>query len=292
MAKFLNKIRLQIARDFGKNAWKIEPVLDILKAEVEAREVSDGSTISTTKSPTVQQLRVPANSTGSSLVTNSYKLRYVYCGGEHYLAAYTTVTSVKDRRDMLLKAGRCFICLKSKHKSKDCDSQRTCRHCHRRHHQSICEHAPPIHSTSDNAKPPQSDNSTNTTNSVSISGTTSLSKATTGRGVVALKTAQAIAIGETKRLPTRILFDSGSQLSYVTNSLQEHLGLKPIRREKLRINTFGSSSFSASPCDIIKICIESANGGETLCITAYTSPALHFPSWLMQAFMSTSKAYN
>jgi len=71
--------------------------------------------------------------------------------------------------------------------------------------------------------------------------------------------------------------DSGSQLLYVTNSLQEHLGLKPIRRERLHTNTFGSSSFNASPCDIIQIHIQSANGRETLCITAYTSPIICSP---------------
>jgi len=54
-----------------------------------------------------------------------------------------------------------------------------------------------------------------------------------GKGIVVLQTAQAIATGETKWLPIRILFDSGSQLSYVTNSLQERLGLKPIKREKI-----------------------------------------------------------
>jgi len=49
----------------------------------------------------------------------------------------------------------------------------------------------------------------------------------------------------------RLLLDGGSQLSYVTKSLQECLGLKAIRREKLRVNTFGSSAFVANPCDII-----------------------------------------
>ena len=176
-----------------------------------------------------------------------------------------------------MKAGRCFNCLKSKHKSRDCDSQRTCRHCHRRHHQSICERATPTQPTVDNAESTQPDNVTNVTNSVSISSTTSLSKATSGRGVVLLQTAQAIAIGETKRVPIRILFDSGSQLSYVTKSLQERLGLRPIRRERLRINTFGSSSFNANSCDIVQVRIQSANSEETLCITAYTSPVICSP---------------
>ena len=277
MTKFPSEIRLRIAREIGKNAWKISPLLDILKAEVEAREVSEGSTISTLKSPAVQSTRIPHNSTGSSLVANSYRIRCVYCNGEHYSAACSTVTSVKDRKDILLKAGCCFNCLKSKHKSRDCDSQRTCRHCHRRHHQSICERATPTQPTVDNAESTQPDNVTNVTNSVSISSTTSLSKATSGRGVVLLQTAQAIAIGETKRVPIRILFDSGSQLSYVTKSLQERLGLRPIRRERLRINTFGSSSFNANSCDIVQVRIQSANSEETLCITAYTSPVICSP---------------
>ena len=45
MTKFPSEIRLRIAREIGKNVWKITPVLNILKAEVEAREVSEGSTI-------------------------------------------------------------------------------------------------------------------------------------------------------------------------------------------------------------------------------------------------------
>jgi len=45
MMKFPNEICLQIARELGKIAWRITAVLDILKAEVETREVSDGSTI-------------------------------------------------------------------------------------------------------------------------------------------------------------------------------------------------------------------------------------------------------
>ena len=277
MTKFPSEIRLRIARELGKNAWRITPLLNILKAEVEAREVSDGSTISSMKSSTVQSPRVSSNSTGSALVANSYKVRCAFCGGDHYSAACSTVTSVKERRDILLKAGRCFMCLKSKHKSKDCDSQRTCRHCHRRHHQSICEQALPTQHNSDSTESSQSGNATNTTNSVSISGTTSLSKATAGKGVVLLQTAQAIAIGETKRKPVRILFDSGSQLSYATKALQDCLGLKPIRREKLRINTFGTSSFHTNPCDIIQFHIQSVNSGEILSITAHTSPVICSP---------------
>jgi len=62
MTKFPSEIRLRIARELGKNARKITPVLDILKAEV---EVSDGSTISAMKPPVVHVPRVAVNSTTS-----------------------------------------------------------------------------------------------------------------------------------------------------------------------------------------------------------------------------------
>jgi len=109
--------------------------------------VSDGSTISTIKNPVVQLSRCDTPSTGSALVANNYKVHCVHCNGEHLSAACSAVTNVRDHEDILLKAGRCFNCLRTKHKSKECDSQRTCRHCHRRHHQSICERVPPAMNT-------------------------------------------------------------------------------------------------------------------------------------------------
>ena len=49
MAKLPNEICLRIAQETGKDAWKIDNVMKILKEEVEAREVSEGTSINTTK---------------------------------------------------------------------------------------------------------------------------------------------------------------------------------------------------------------------------------------------------
>ena len=40
---------------------------------------------------------------------------------------------------------------------------------------------------------------------------------------------------------TRILFDTGSQRTYLTESLRKHLKLETIRTENVIINTFGTS---------------------------------------------------
>ena len=61
--------------------------------------------------------------------------------------------------------------------------------------------------------------------------------------MILLQTARAMAINETEQVLIRILLDSGSQLSYITKDLQERLRLKPIRKKKLHLNTFGNSAF-------------------------------------------------
>ena len=77
-------------------------------------------------------------SSASNLVSNDFKIQCAYCEEPHYSASCDKVRAIKDCKDILLKAGKCFNCLKLNHKVKDCYSTRTCRLCHKRHHQSIC----------------------------------------------------------------------------------------------------------------------------------------------------------
>jgi len=69
--------------------------------------------------------------------------------------------------------------------------------------------------------------------------------------VILLQTARAVAVGPGGRVPIRILFDSGSQLSYITKTLKERLDIEPIRKEKLHLNTFGSATFDSRSHDIV-----------------------------------------
>ena len=58
MTKFPSDICLRIARETGREAWRITPLLTTLRQEVEAREASEGSTITVMKTP-AQQSRPP-----------------------------------------------------------------------------------------------------------------------------------------------------------------------------------------------------------------------------------------
>jgi len=62
---------------------------------------------------------------------------------------------------------------------------------------------------------------------------------------VLLQTAWAVASSApgSSGVTVRILFDSGSQLSYVTERLKGQLRLKSVKIEKLHLNTFGTCHY-------------------------------------------------
>jgi hypothetical protein len=69
--------------------------------------------------------------------------------------------------------------------------------------------------------------------------------------------------------------DSGSQRSYITNSLEKRLGLVPIRTETLNLNTFGDDHFKKRRCDIVQLSLKGNSGNRK--ITALCFPNLCSP---------------
>ena len=74
----------------------------------------------------------------------------------------------------------------------------------------------------------------------------------------------------------RILLDSGSQKSYVSQMLKEALSLKPIHSETLVIKTFGSTDEMVQTCDNVQLCVQRVNG-LNLYLTANTVPVICAP---------------
>ena len=126
MTKFPSDIRLRIARETGREAWRIAPLLTTLRQEVEVREASEGSTINIMKTPT-QQPRPPSIGTASSLVANSYNVHCVCNNASHFSASCDKVVNAKDCKDIPIKKGQYFNCLKANHKTRECSSTKTCR---------------------------------------------------------------------------------------------------------------------------------------------------------------------
>ncbi len=95
----------------------------------------------------------------------------------------------------------------------------------------------------------------------------------TQKSSVILQTATAMARGSTtsEAVPVRILFDGGSQRSYITNDLRDRLDLRSKRVETLNVSTFGDKLYGKQNCELVELELFK-NGGEVLNISALTFP--------------------
>ena len=109
--------------------------------------------------------------------------------------------------------------------------------------------------------------STNTSNSVKDKKT------------VLLQTAKAVAcdMGESNKVTVRILFDSGSQRSYMTESLKHRLKLVAVKKEKLYLNTFGDDRFKSRECEVVRVKITKPSMNETIVIDVLSFPTICTP---------------
>ena len=201
MTKLPSEIRLRIARESTDAVWKLDKLMGVVKAEVEAREASEGARLVSHKSSSSNHNFKPTTGhnvpSAGTFITNEFKLQCAYCEGAHYLASCEKVQNVKERRNILLKASRCFNCLKPNHKVKDCHNTRTCRSCSKRHHQSICDHQKQP-STTDLETPRES---------------STLNSLVKEKQTILLQTAQVISVNPATNLKklVLILLDNGSQ---------------------------------------------------------------------------------
>ena len=143
MSKLPQDLRLIITREV-KDKWDLDHILDIFRSELEARERANGNNVNPTDQSSSKcsynrgRKGLPLTTDAALFATGS-KPTCTYCRKDHASNACKNVTSIAARKEIFLKrAGRCFVCLKRNHISKDCSSRMKCLKCGRQHHISIC----------------------------------------------------------------------------------------------------------------------------------------------------------
>ena len=131
------EIRLIVSRAMTGESWDLDQVMKIFEQEVDARERA--SLPSGTGTPRGTQSRTPTTATiaaGNS--PSNTTISCVFCNQKHPSASCTQVVDVPARKEILRRAGRCYVCLKRHHLSKDCRSSIRCEDCRGRYHVTIC----------------------------------------------------------------------------------------------------------------------------------------------------------
>ena len=287
MTKLPQELCLRIARETDKDIWEMDELMTVIKREVEAREASEFVKLHQPKQSVSPRGFLPITPTAATLVTNGPSIRCVYCGEPHYSASCVKFRTPQERKAILVQSGRCFNCLKNNHKFRECESSKTCRHCNRQHYQFICDKrnsrdAPAYNHidrefANSNSNSGTSDNIGSSTEVVPTStNTTSVSKK---HQTVLLQTAHAVALATPNgpSVPVRVLFNSGSQLSCVTERVQRQLNLKPTKIEKLHLNTFRHNSYKAQECAVVNLYLQGLRQPEATKLSALTSSSICSP---------------
>ena len=269
MQKLPEEFRIAISRNLESETWDLKEILSEFHKELQLREQCLVNPKDVRPSNSFQ--RGESLHSTSALYSESAKNKQFsrvwcsFCNQNHQSSKCNVVTSAESRKQVLRNKGRCYLCLKSGHLSRNCRSPVKCFKCQGAHHVAICdsfEHAV--------SGPEQVENVPNVSTSLYVDQY---------RGSVLLQTATAEVVrpdNDSNPLNVRLIFDSCSQRSYVTQAVKEKLHLPVVGRDSLLIKTFGESDARLRTCEIVQV------GIKTLCdttvyIQAYVVPVICGP---------------
>ncbi|XP_022801329.1 uncharacterized protein LOC111339019 [Stylophora pistillata] len=191
------------------------------------------------------------------------QMNCAFCLEGHKHEDCQKVKNVKERKQMLLRYGRCFNCIRRGHVSRECKTTIICKYCKGKHDSCLRCNGP-----AGEGKAPESEGSPS--NSDSAVGNSMHIE--TGNSV-ALQTAQAQVAGKC-RSRIRVLFDTASHTSFVTSRVAETCGLEIVRREWLAVNTFGQRATSSNLREVVEIPLTPVGRGGVIHIEAFVVPEI------------------
>lgn len=290
VGKLPEVVRLQITRGKNHTEWKMDDLLKELISELELREEHCAMNKQERNQNTRRDKEKELN-TASALLAKMNDF-CAYCKGGHAHQDCDNVTSVEDRRLLLRKYGRCFICARKGHISRDCNSKIICSICKGKHHVSICYKGGSANrdqfSRTHNGDCNDSLNSNNAGNALlahtmGTGGSDALQNKQAGTsptlhvgtvGRVALQTAQAVIKGDKRNLRVRVLFDAGSHRSFITTKAVRSAGLSEKGKEWIEISTFGQQTKDSGLKGVYDLQVFPFRGGNGIKIEAYEVPTI------------------
>lgn len=306
------KMRTHINRQQGDDAWSLRQLLDAIYKEIQADETSEDLTLNSLEPsaatfhvsskkhstrPQQKQQYFHTNSSQSQTEGNQksenrgryrnqgtkHKGRYSatpskcqYCGDDHKPHRCVKVTDPQKRLEKVLQDRLCVNCLQNGHRLDACTNPFRCLACKGKHHTTLCGAKFPW----DNNQDGDQRRGTHVT----------LTPTTTDKGPVLLKTARAKVISKDsgRRVAVNILFDEGSQRTFVTRKVAEQLETPYSRQERVHISTFGATQPRSEEVDVVDLTLQTRSSNVHLSALVVSKIATPVPNHISQAVTAHS----
>ncbi|GFT18414.1 uncharacterized protein TNCV_4059221 [Trichonephila clavipes] len=189
-----------------------------------------------------------------SLKSIDNKVACIFCDKPHpsHKCFSAKKMSSDEKLKILSKKGSCYSCLtKSNHISRQCDlkSKLKCNFCSLSHYDIMCSKKLDKHLRVKNS-----------TSTITLSNQCSRDR------TVYFQTLNVIARGRGRERRIRILLDSASQYSHVSERLIAHLGLIPHRYENIIQSLFGGTQTKPKKHGVYSIELTALNGDYSCCL--------------------------
>ncbi len=276
------ELRLIVSRNVSDSALDMDSLLEIVEKELVARERANHQVHAQVRR-SQEKLRRPATTLFSSTQPPAFSPSCCYCQQDHASADCSSVLDVGARKQILRTSGRCYNCLRQGHLLRNCRSPRKCSKCNGKHHSSVCEGRPSQSANAHSSRPSLAlptvvhpsqpagvpsgrpslalpaaplASSLNPGAPPFPATPTSNNLCTDDKKAVLLQTARACIFDPSDRrcfTEVRLLFDSGSQRSYITERASRQLALQSDGEQHLCIATFGSTQRGTQVCQIVSV---------------------------------------
>ncbi|XP_062611553.1 uncharacterized protein LOC134273375 [Saccostrea cucullata] len=239
----------EITRQKGDDHWDINTLCKSIKRELSVYEITDFNDYSEPKITSSFITRANAKKM-SGIVTQRKgdqmeKKLCIFCNEDH--SPINCNIEHNRKLEKIKKDKLCFNCL-GRHKVADCKSKKTCKKCNRHHHTSICtrqENAVEVYEQQQKAKV-----------SITPSSVLSLHSTSFRSFQVLFKTAVAeVQSANGTECQANIMFDEGSQRSFINQKLASQLQLEVIGKEVINAAGFGSKKTELCHLDRVQLSI-------------------------------------
>ena len=246
-------------------------------------EILETGSSSSCRSPLTAAFMVNSKPPQSNKTQVNRPQSCVFCKGPH-TANQCTTTDHQRRLDIVKPNHLCFNCL-GKHKVSTCSSKHRCRKCHHKHHTSLCTEA----------TPPKKQENTETTPEGSFSTVVSQPVTTVSLHLASsqtclLKTAVATISARGTYVELNILFDEGSQPSFLAKGLADCLQVQPHDTVELSLSTFGTGTGRTGRFNVATINLHSSSG-HLIPLTVLIVPTIVAPIHTVDQKSITSLPY-